>query len=482
MLHGWKGDRPVTTVAHTRGVRDQFAHSLCSRIGQDRFRRFFGDRARIEVREGRVEIAAGSAFQAEMLTRRFGPELRDAAEHCRRDGSPVTVEVRVKETQEGTPRPAAPKPVTPEPARRAAPRTVSLRHSLDDFVVGPSNRLAHDAAVKLIEDGAGSPLSPLFFHGVCGAGKTHLLQGLAMEMSRRRPGARVKYTTGEAFTNGFIRAVRENRTAAFHAEHRRLDLLCIDDVHFLASKTATQGELLHTLNALTLGGAPIAMASDEHPSLIRAFSRELVSRFMAGMVVELEAPDQALRTRLVASFAARYGVVLDREGIELIAAQAAGSVRAIEGTLVRVAGVARLSGAAETGAAVSLPTIRRALNLGSRPSAAGPVRAERIIAAAASVLGVEVSDILGRGRHRRVVAARSIAALVSRRLTTLSYPELAIKLGRPNHSSVVTACKRLERQLDDGVTLKLTPGEPETPVADLVERVVQEARRASARG
>ena len=479
----------MTTVALERGVRDQFAHSLSARIGQDRFRRFFGQRDSIAYEDGRLRVSAGSAFQAEMLSRRFGSAMRDAADACTHGG--VSVEVRVRgakrpgdEPAETTPPPVltdAP-PARPAPERPArAGRAPGFRHSLDDFVVGPSNRLAHDAAVRLVEDGPSSALSPLFFHGACGTGKTHLLQGLAKRTLDRRPGARVKYTTGEAFTNAFIRAVRENRTAAFHAEHRRLDLLCIDDVHFLASKTATQGELLHTLNALSMSGAQIAMASDEHPSVIKAFSRELTSRFMAGMVVELEAPDADLRAALVAAFAARQGVALDQAGVELIAAHAMGSAREIEGTLVRVAGVARLSGE-RGGSAVTAATIRRALQLGSSVGPTRPVRAEAIIDAAAGVLGVEVSDILGRGRHRRVVAARSIAAVLSRKLTTLSYPELAVKLGRPNHSSVVTACQRFEKQLAAGGTIRLTPGEPETPLADLLHRVETEVKRGAPRG
>jgi len=424
-----------------------------------------------------VRVLAGSAFEAEVLSRRFGPAMKEAA---RAGGAEVDFEVSVRAAAapptpgsgSGGTASAAPT-VAPENERRPVRRTrsaSSLRHTFDDFVVGASNRLAHGAAVRLAEEGAGCPLSPLFLHGPCGTGKTHLMQSLAQRVKALRPGSRVRYTTGEAFTNAFISAVRENRIAAFHAEHRKLDLLCIDDVHFLASKTATQTELLHTLDSLALGGSAIAMASDEHPSAFASFSRELVSRFVAGMVVGVDAPDPQLRHELITSFAARRGIVLDREGAELIASRTPGAVRDLEGAVVRVEAVARLLENQQSGA-VSLSAIRQALQLGGRYIPSKRVKAETIIDACAERLGVEVSDVLGRSRHRRVVAARSIAALLSRKLTTLSYPELASKLGRPNHSSVVTACQRLQKRIDGGERLPLVPGEAGVAYTDLIAEI-----------
>ncbi len=419
-----------------------------------------------------MRVLARSPFEAEVLSRRFGSAMREAASA----NGGVEFEVGVREGG-APPSPPGPGAVpTPDPEGERRPsrplRTgAALRHSFDDFVVGSSNRLAHGAALRLAEEGAGCPLSPLFLHGPCGTGKTHLLQSLARRVKRLRPGARVRYTTGEAFTNAFIGAVRENRIGAFHAEHRKLDLLCIDDVHFLASKTATQTELLHTLDSLALGGAAIAMASDEHPSSFASFSKELVSRFVAGMVVGVDPPDRGLRLELVTALAARRGVMLDRAGAELIASRTAGSVRDLEGAVVRVEAVAKLLEKDRAGGCVSMSAIRQALRLGSSTGPTKPVRAETIIAACAERLGVDVSDVLGRSRHRRVVAARSLAALLSRKLTTLSFPELAVKLGRPNHSSVVTACQRLQRRLDAGEGLCVAPGEPRVRYTDLMGEI-----------
>lgn len=459
----------MTNVAPNRDVRDLFARQLSHRIGEDRFRRYFGDRDAIEFGNGRVSVVAGSAFEAEMISRRFGSAMREAAQA---GGSSVECEVRVRTTalpsREAGADPTPPRVEDRRPARR--PRRAALRHTFDDFVVGTSNRLAHGAAARLADEGAGSLLSPLFLHGPCGTGKTHLLQALANRFRAQRPGSRIRYTTGEAFTNAFISAVRENRIAAFHAEHRKLDLLCIDDVHFLASKTATQAELLHTLDALALGGSAIAMVSDEHPSRFAAFSRELVSRFVAGMVVGVDTPDEELRFELVMSLAARRGLVLDHEGARLIATQTRGAVRDIEGAVVRVEAVARLLENQASGV-VSMSAIRQAMRLGASAAPAQRVRVESIIDASAERLGVDVSDVLGRSRHRRVVAARSIAAVLARRHTTLSYPELATKLGRPNHSSVVTACQRLQRRIDAGDRVVMTPGEPGTLYTDLIRDI-----------
>jgi chromosomal replication initiator protein len=179
---------------------------------------------------------------------------------------------------------------------RAAPRP-TLQHRLDDFVVGLSNRLAYAGATRMAdEDG---PCAPLFVHGPSGVGKTHLLQGLAARFTERRPGAVVRYISAEAFTNEFITAVRAGKIDAFRKLYRKVDLLCIDDVHFFSNKDATQSELLFTLDAVGLEGSRLALASDEHPREIQKLSERLLSRFLAGAVVRVDTPDPALREKLV---------------------------------------------------------------------------------------------------------------------------------------------------------------------------------------
>ncbi len=366
-------------------------------------------------------------------------------------------------------------------ARSRGGERMALKHSLDDFVVGPGNELAHHAALSLIDSAPGDGLSPLFIHGECGLGKTHLLQGLAARYLEAHPGSRVRYTTGEAYTNAYIAAIKKNRVDDFRRAYRSLDLLCIDDVHFLSNKNATQGEFLHTFDAIGMEGARIALASDEHPSRIRQFSRELVSRFVAGMVAGLERPDRETRLKIARRIAQRRGMPMEESALQIVAARCAGSVRDVEGGLNLVDAMWRLVG--RPGGTIDAALAQRALGA---PAAARrptrPIRVEAIATKVCSELGVEMADMMGSGRHKRLVLARSMTSHLSRRLTTLSYPEIARAMARTNHSSVITQCQRVEDMIKSGAPCNAGPEFDGLSVEELAERLAGEIVREGERG
>ena len=159
-------------------------------------------------------------------------------------------------------------------------------------MTGSCNRLAHAAAMEMVQS-AGEAFNPLVIHGPIGLGKTHLLEGIGHALRARRPGLRVIHVTAEAFTNGFLDAMRSGSLGAFRSKYRGAAALIVDDVHFLAAKRATQDEFLHTFNALIAEGAAIVLAADQHPKRIAKLTDELATRFLGGMVVKLEAPDLA---------------------------------------------------------------------------------------------------------------------------------------------------------------------------------------------
>src|SRR5208282_5348070 len=166
----------------------------------------------------------------------------------------------------------------------AAMNRLRLRHDMENFIVGQSNQLAHSTALYVAEY-PGAQYNPLFIHGGCGLGKTHLLQGLCKKFIQHHPTKRWTYLTGEEFTNEFLGALRANKLDGFRRKLRDLDLLVIDDVHFLGGKKATQEEFLHTFNAIEAMGRQVVMASDNHPKMIEEFGESLVNRFVSGMVV-----------------------------------------------------------------------------------------------------------------------------------------------------------------------------------------------------
>jgi len=350
--------------------------------------------------------------------------------------------------------PASASPNGDGPARRPAGPSSSPR--LEDFVVGESNRLAYHAACA-IADPRTDPRSGglLVLHGGCGLGKTHLLRGVAAAYGRDRGRASARYVTAETFTNGFLTALRTRTTDRFREQYRRVELLCIDDVHFLATKEATRAELVHTLDQIVAGGSRLAIASDEHPRAIEGLGRQLISRLLSGLIIELGPPEPELCRTMVHRLAQRRGLVLGPQVAAAIADAAGGgahgpSFRDLAGALARVQAFHEMlaGGADATRTPVTALTVRRALGESASVRAApAVVRIDDVVRGVCEALGVGPAEFAGRGRHRRVVLARALVVHLGRELTTASYPEIARAMGRPNHSSVITAHQRLRRQI-----------------------------------
>jgi chromosomal replication initiator protein len=464
---------------------------------------WFGPSTRVRIDGNRLEVAAESRHVANWIHSHFGDDLRDAAKKAL--GEAAVVDVRVVEEaahggraaganggpgakrtngatalaeppaprRGGAPRPGAPRGST---AARRPDLHLPLRHRFEDFVTGASNQLAHSAAVRVAEDDNPRALGPVFIHGECGLGKTHLLQACCRRHLERFPGALVRYVTGEQFTNEYIVALKSNKLESFRQKARSLDLLAIDDIHFLSNKTSTQNEFLHTLDAIDLGGARIVMASDEHPRHLRSVSRALVSRFLAGMVVEIERPSRQLRIELVRRLAERRGLRVNAQAIELIAANCVASVREIEGALNKLVAMTQFAG--EGGGPdgeVGCVLVERLFKIESQNGK--PLRIGEIIDVVCRRLAVERTDLLTTTRHRRVVLARGLVSHLGRELTTLSYPEIGRALGRRNHSTVLTAGRRLAEQVEINEAIELEDGNPPIALRELVDQLRHEIRR-----
>lgn len=445
------------------------SEALCGRIvagtrehvGESRFDRYFGC-TRLHLVQGRLSIAAPNEMYAKWLIGKFGDCLLDVARRETGDAS-ITVEWTVDQAVSPQTAPALPANIA-EPARAEAPRRAtaasrgrseqSSRYTLEGFVVGEGNRLAFAMTSRLADLSAAPPAKMLFLHGHCGVGKTHLLSALAAEARKGPSRPRVRYLTGEDFTNEYIGAVRGGRIEEFRASFRKLDLLCIDDVHFIAGKTGTQQEFLHTFDALDMSGARVALASDASPREIENLHERLVSRCLSGMVVEVKEPDEATRRAIVQQLALARGLMLDDAAIDLLVKECHGSVRDIEGIITRLAALAALvPTACDAGGRVTPQLIRRALGQsGSNAPIRRPVRVSVIADIVCRTLGVDLEDIRRRKRHRRIVLARSLVAYLSRQLTTQSYPEIAAALGCGSHSTMIEGCERMRLMVESGET------------------------------
>lgn len=414
---------------------------LQERIGPRPWRMWF-EHASVELDAGRLIVKTGSKFEADWIARRFRDDLDGLA-------SELDVERGHIEVRPGDAHGSAEPPDAPRPAAPARPNRMRL-HELEDMVVGQSNRLAWTAAMGLADDEQADHLSPLFIHGGCGVGKTHLLQGICRRVRDRGAGG-VRYMTGEQFTNEFIQAVRHNQLERFRRSMRSLQLLAIDDVHFVAGKDKTQNEILHTLDAIALGGARLALASDAHPSTIKRFNAALVSRFTSGMLVSVDPPDAPLRREVADRIARRRSMLIEPSALDVVVELCPENMRQIQGLMARLEALHLMS---RRDTPITAGQVHEAVSHATG-ALQRPLTLAMITSAACTVLSVSESELMGPGRSARTVLARSVAASIARDATSASFPEIARALGRKAHSSVHAAVERIRGDQEAGRTVTI---------------------------
>jgi len=449
--------------------------ALQERIGTQKYNAWFKHGTSLSVDEQRVRLTVPNPFVANWIETHYQQDIVAAvSEHLGQRAVTISVDADLSGDLHKRQRDAQAEIVTRTGQGRVRQRSggeVSvLRHRLSDFVVGEGNKLAYSAAL-LVGGGGKAPFNPLFVHGNCGVGKTHLLQGVCNAVSslRRAEPLAWRYVTGEQFTNEFITGLRTRKLDEFRARYRKLHLLAIDDVHFFAAKKATQDEFLHTFNALETAGAQIVMASDAHPRLVGELNEQLVSRFQAGMVVKIDLPDRATRLEILRRRARTMKLHVPGEVLEHVADHIRGSVRELEGSLVKLAALASLEGGKVT---LELAASSLADHLARTD---GAVTLGDIEAGVAAYFGITPADLHSSRRTRTVSVARMVAMLLARRHTRMSYPEIGKLMGK-NHSSVVLAVQRMERLLDgDEEVSWTTPMGPNSmPARKLVQMLTEQ--------
>jgi chromosomal replication initiator protein len=382
--------------------------------------------------EGGNLVLEGPAATKSWVAKRFGRVVERCA------GDVLGIEVRLEVAGVAAPR------AEPERPAHDSLATLNPRYSFDQFIIGDGNRLAHAAALAVAEL-PGQAYNPLFLHAPPGLGKTHLLHAIGNYLTSFG-GANVRYTTVEAFTNHFIRALGAHSLAEFKRTYRDVDVLLIDDVQFLASKAKTEEEFFHTFNALYENGRQLVLTCDRLPSALRGLEERLRERFEAGLVADIEPPDFATRLAILRKRAQLDQIPLaDDSVLTAIARRVTDNVRVLEGALIRVVAYHSLSGRpidAELAATV-LDTMYPAA-----PSR--QLTLTMIQSAVAARFRMTVSELVSANRAARVAWARQLAIYLARELTGSSLHEIGEAFGGRNHATILHACKRVsERTTDD---------------------------------
>ncbi|MBI2764065.1 MAG: chromosomal replication initiator protein DnaA [Chloroflexi bacterium] len=314
------------------------------------------------------------------------------------------------------------------------------RYTFTNFIVGSANRLAHAASLSVAER-PGHAYNPLFLYGGVGLGKTHLMHAIGNQVMAKFPRKRVVYATSEKFTNEFITSIQQGKIDEFRARYRRIDLLLIDDIQFIADKERTQEEFFHTFNTIHEDGKQIVLSSDRPPKGILTLEERLRSRFEWGLIADLTAPDLETRIAILRAKAEEGAVPITSDVIEFIARKVVSNIRELEGALNRIVAYASMGAVP-----ISIELAQAVLSNVLYNPKKRQITPERIVKAVSDYYGVGLDALKGQKRDKAIVMPRQIAMFLMRAETDVSLLRIGAELGGRDHSTVLHACDKITRE------------------------------------
>jgi len=397
-----------------------------------------------------LHLEVPSRFHVEWLEDKFGPLLAGAGE--RLVGRPISLKVSCSDVPspaplqsiqfEDSPSSASP---TDDPVRSPAQRPLlNERYTFDRFVVGSDNQLAA-AAARAVAEKPGKMYNPLFFYGGVGLGKTHLMHAIGHQIVRADARNRVCYVSSEQFMNELVGAIQQGTAAAFRRKYREMDLLLVDDIHFLEGKERTQEEFFHTFNALYDAQKQIILTSDRPPKDIPGLEERLVSRFEWGLVVDVRPPDYETRMAILRKKAADDGLSLDDEVIEFIASSCTASVRELEGAVIKLLAYSSLTHQEIT------PQLARTALTGvlGRQRDEGPILSpERIRESVARRWRVRPEALESKRRTKDLTVPRQVAMYLIKEALGTSLVRIGELFGGRDHSTVIHSIRKVEEEME----------------------------------
>ncbi|MDO5658909.1 MAG: chromosomal replication initiator protein DnaA, partial [Paracoccus sp. (in: a-proteobacteria)] len=429
-----------------KDIWGQAQEALAAKIGQNPVTAWLAPLSLTRIDATQAEFSAPTRFISEWVQRNYLDAIR---KELAESGHPVR---RVTFTVATAPAPAQPTAPTGPVVVNAAPRRSVMadefsapldgRFTFDSFVVGKSNELAH-AAARRVAEGGPVTFNPLFLYGGVGLGKTHLMHAMAAELRAAKPDTTILYLSAEQFMYRFIAALRDKTIIDFKEIFRRVDVLMVDDLQFIAGKDSTQEEFFHTFNALVDQGKQIVLSADRSPADIEKLDERIRSRLQCGLVVDLHPTDYELRLGILQSkveaFRAQYpGLQIAPGVLEFLAHRITSNVRVLEGALQRLFAFASL-----VGREIDMDLTHDCL-MDLLRSSDKKLSIEDIQRRVAEHYNIKLADMVGPRRVRTVARPRQIAMYLAKQLTTRSLPEIGRRFGGRDHTTIMHGVRKIE--------------------------------------
>jgi len=416
-------------------------------IGEHAFENWFSQARLGSVSDDSLTIQVPSNFFKDWIYDHYRDILNIAI--LKTIGRVVPVKFEIKESiQPKTSNQASQKTAAPaEKTTQKKPFYLNPKYTFEGFVVGSSNRFAH-AATMAIAEAPAKAYNPLFIYGGVGLGKTHLMQAACHYISDMHRGLKLFYTASESFTNELINGIQNRTTQRFREKYRNVDVLLIDDIHFIAGKESTQEEFFHTFNALYDSHKQIVLSSDRPPKTIPGLEERLVSRFEWGLVTDIQPPDFETRIAILKKKAERNAATLPDDILYYIAEKIKSNIRELEGALIKIIAYSALENKK-----ISMELVKGILkDVGTE--GLKKINVELIQKKVANYFDIKISDMRTKKRTRQVAYPRQVAMYLSRELTGITLPEIGEHFGGRDHSTVIHACSKIESDLKKNQNVK----------------------------
>ncbi len=413
-------------------------------ISKANFATWFKDTRIAGFENGVVFLSVPNTFVQEWLLKKFHPLI---LKHLREtSGSIHALEYTIKEDLKPKNQYVPTKPSSPTRELPLSEHYVNKednlnpRYTFESFVVGPFNELAHAAAQSVIKT-PGLSYNPLYIYGNTGHGKTHLIQAIGNAIKASNPAKKIFYCTSEKFGNDYVASVQANKVQQFKDKYRRYDCLIMDDVQFFSGKDKTQEELFHLFNIMKDSNKQIVFSSDKHPNFISGLEERLKSRFAAGMVIDIPAPDHESRMAIIKAKCSSIGLFLEPDIINYLADSIKGNIRDIEGAINLI--VCQTETKART---LNLNEVKELVKNNVKQKSI--LSYKEIVKIIADFYKIEEESIYEKTRKKEVIKPRQIIMYILREDFSISYPSIGEKLGGRDHTTVIHSCEKIKNDLN----------------------------------